>query len=667
MPTLTTVYFDGSISITDANTAWTNDANAFNGNTTTFATAGGTQSPTSGALVGAGTSGSIGSGSTILSVRARLYGGGLTTRTWGPWVTLTAPTGGWTSANIKSLEARIYSDLTPSWATRVKARITTAGNAENLGTVEAGTDSDNTPDGANVGRVEIEVSTDTGHRYLRASGNWNGPVWADTESGTAGSASTPTANDAVYIAANYTVTLTTNAVAGSVSHINGTLDLASYKLTVGMPTVPGSYIPDFISTGSTARTINLGSGHLELLGHDPSMGCFPTVFSLSGSNLTFNAGTSLITINQNGSTVGSALSSSAFGTSGKVFNDVRINLKDSGTDVVFNITGSPTFRSLIIQSKNSAAHTVNFEDYSDIRINQKFIGIGSSTSNRLLFRQPGDFSNVFFTFSPEATSYGQNLDLGSGFYPDDLGLGGGPYYIGSTSVGGHVRWIKQNPPKISTLVDPLTTAPGSNPNWTVSGTVTQVTSGHDGGGYKFDNSDSIISSDTYDMVDSEIVIEIPPTPTGAGRIGINVGWEYDPPTTGGYGSAIHNGVFATAYIEDWAEVISTEVPEFDANGDDTGISSDQEVATLPTSIPYYIKFYADSSTNRLHVRYSSDGINYSNANYYAQLTDVQMLYLRTARISVGANMSGSVYATIGSINPVLPVPSNSNFLAFFYP
>ena len=160
MPALTTLYFDGSISVTDANNAWTNDANAFNGDTTTFATAGGTQSPTSGALVGAGTSGSISSGSTILSVRARLYGGGFTTRTWGSWVTLTAPTGGWTSANIKSLETRIYNDLTPSLTARLKARITTAGNAENLGTVEAGTDSSDGPDGASVGRVEIEVSAE---------------------------------------------------------------------------------------------------------------------------------------------------------------------------------------------------------------------------------------------------------------------------------------------------------------------------------------------------------------------------------------------------------------------------------------------------------------------------------------------------------------------------
>ena len=160
MPTLTTIYFDGSISITDARNAWTNDANAFNGNTTTFATAGGTQGPNSGALVGAGTSGSISSGSTILSVRARLYGGGLTTRSWGSWVTLAAPTGGWTPANVKSLETRMYNDLTPSLTARIQAMITTAGNAENLGTVEAGTDSSNAPDGANVGRVEIEVSAE---------------------------------------------------------------------------------------------------------------------------------------------------------------------------------------------------------------------------------------------------------------------------------------------------------------------------------------------------------------------------------------------------------------------------------------------------------------------------------------------------------------------------
>ena len=53
------------------------------------------------------------------------------------------------------------------------------------------------------------------NRYLRATGNWNGAVWAATDSGTAGSAATPTASDTVYIGNALTdglvVTLTADA------------------------------------------------------------------------------------------------------------------------------------------------------------------------------------------------------------------------------------------------------------------------------------------------------------------------------------------------------------------------------------------------------------------------------------------------------------------------
>lgn len=493
-------------------------------------------------------------------------------------------------------------------------------------------------------------------RYLRASGNWNGAVWAATSDGVAGSAATPTASDDVYINANYSVTLTANATAKSVYHTNGTLSLGSYTLSCQIK---------FDSGNTTARTINMGSGSI----FTGLSGVWFTGygFNLWGSNLTFNCGTSLVVINSVTAAVPVRLA-----TLSKVFYDVQINIGTVGSTADnCNITGSPTFRSLVIQSKNSAAHTVNFAN-ANMSLD-KLILIGSSSSNKLTINaEDAGGGEVDFNLGSSGTSYGQFVTFTASGMLTSIGASGtGPLYIGSNStLGPAYGFIAQDPPKISTLVDPLTTAPGSNPNWTVTGTVTQVTNGHEGGGYKFDNSDSIISSDTYDMVDSEIVVEIPPTPAGAGRIGINVGWEYDPPTTGGYGSAIYNGVFARAFIDAWEEVISTEVPEFDANGNDTGDNSPQDVATLPTSIPYYIKFYADSSTNRLHVRYSSDGINYSNANsYYAQLTDIQMLYLRTARVSVGASMSGSEYATIGSINTLYSGGTNSsgNFLAFFYP
>src|SRR5690606_28519770 len=112
------------------------------------------------------------------------------------------------------------------------------------------------------------------------------------------------------------------------------------------------------------------------------------------------------------------------------------------------------------------------------------------------------------------TSYGKSVDmrLFSGDYTATESM---RPYIGSDSLvpyswdGDNGGWIAQDPPKISTLVDPLTDNPGSNPNWTVSGTVTQVTSGIEGGGYRHSSSSLMTSVDTYDLIGSEFTIEFP--------------------------------------------------------------------------------------------------------------------------------------------------------------
>lgn len=600
MPALTTVYFDGSISVTDANNAWTNDANAFNGNTTTFATGSGTGNPTGGALVGAGTSGSIGSGSIILSVRARLYGGGITTRTWGPWITLTAPTGGWTSANIKSLETRIYNYLAPSWTSRVKAMITTAGNAENLGTVEAGTDSDNAAEGASVGRVEIEVSTDTGERYLRATGNWNGPVWADTSGGVAGSAATPTANDSVYIAANYTVTLTADATALYVNQTRGTLNLSSFSLTVEW---------DLSSHGDAARSINLGSGHLVVGNSKDGADGYPASLYFTGSNLSFSAGSSLVTIYV---TREAADGGKDFSTLSNVFNDVEVRLLSPfGGPSLLNITGSPTFRLLDIRSANSAAHTVNFDDVADIFLD-KFIAIGSSASSRLKIN--GNYTTVHLQGNTWST-YGQFVDISI----DPSGSGAGSSaYIGSNSIGSGA-WVFADPPKTSTLVDPLTTAPGSNPNWTVTGTVTQVTTGHDGGGY---SGGTLTSADTLDLVGSEVVFEVRNTGTGFANM------QLSPTLPGARQAALP-----------WLEVFS--------NSYDTG-STMVGLGGIFASFPHtngYIKIGL-STGGVLSTRFSTDGATWSAAQTKSIDSD-WLPHFRSNRISITSGNSG----VIGSINP----------------
>lgn len=323
-------------------------------------------------------------------------------------------------------------------------------------------------------------------RYLVATGNWNGAVWAATSGGAAGSAGTPTASDDVYIAANFTVTLTANAEAYWISHTNGTLSTNGYDLTLGS---------SFSSTGTNARTINMGSSTWTVTFDESD-------FSLSGSNLTFNSGSSLLVLNTK---TYSAPQDEYFNTGSKTFNDVRINMGSSGSYSAFlNITGSPTFRLLDIRSTNSAAHTVTFDD--DVYVS-KLIAIGSSSGNKLTIENTNSKCFIFGE-SNTATTYGQFVAMAmqavsNTFYDDPVN----PTYIGSNSTTNTTGWLLQDPPKISTLVDPLTTAPGSNTNWTVTGTVTQVTTGHDGGGYSLASGAKIVSTDTYDAVSSSIVFE----------------------------------------------------------------------------------------------------------------------------------------------------------------
>jgi len=100
-----TYYFDGHTSITDTGASWTNDANAFDGSTSTFAssTSGGTS------LVGQGTNSSLPPNVTVTQVRARTFGfiAGDPVATWGPYVVLSAPTGGWES-NLPNLKLTIF-------------------------------------------------------------------------------------------------------------------------------------------------------------------------------------------------------------------------------------------------------------------------------------------------------------------------------------------------------------------------------------------------------------------------------------------------------------------------------------------------------------------------------------------------------------------------------
>lgn len=502
------------------------------------------------------------------------------------------------------------------------------------------------------------------NRYLRATGNWNGAVWADTSDGTAGSAATPTASDVVYISANFTVTLSADATCGALWHTNGQLSLSSYKLTITceeMMTGDGG----FESTGTTTRTLDLGSGHLELANMDNYVGAR---FNLSGSNLNFIAGTSLITMNVWGGSF--APYSGTFYTADKAFNDVRINFyNSSGTpaSAQLNIAGSPTFRLLDIRSTNSAAHTVNIG--SNTITTQKFIGVGSSTSNRLTITNGGDpdFAGMIGnTYDGTSSCYGQNLNIVNVDYTDDEATGHPLGYVGSSSTtGGSLGtygWLLQDPPKISTLVDPLTTAPGSNSNWTVHPaaeyfgslfSLTPVVAALHEGAYVIGATPDetsfggMMSTDTYDFTNSTFIMEVLGADGAAsGRITIVLD------------ASESSELQKLEWENDFAPVsgVPDDIIAYSLRGVTYSVSN----TLTHTSGPRWVKIRMDDDT--LYTSISFDGSTFTTEKSLA-LPDDAIYLLKSTRVS----LVNFYTAAIGSINPTLASPSNANFLAFFYP
>jgi len=102
--TTDTYYFNASdAGPTDTLGVYTNDANAYNGNTTDYAV--GNLDPSQ-PLTGTGTTAPT-SGATINSVKARLYASSGASPSWSNYVTLTAPSGGWTWQKVNDLEANV--------------------------------------------------------------------------------------------------------------------------------------------------------------------------------------------------------------------------------------------------------------------------------------------------------------------------------------------------------------------------------------------------------------------------------------------------------------------------------------------------------------------------------------------------------------------------------
>jgi len=131
-------YVDAHNGITDAQNVWANDANAFNGDITSSATTTTPGGATNNALTGLGTNADIVKYTgPITQVRTRIFGTppsssaflfgyvtggpsalsggvspfvtGTTTASWGAWVNMNVPSGGWTWQKVKDIKGTFYS------------------------------------------------------------------------------------------------------------------------------------------------------------------------------------------------------------------------------------------------------------------------------------------------------------------------------------------------------------------------------------------------------------------------------------------------------------------------------------------------------------------------------------------------------------------------------
>lgn len=338
-------------------------------------------------------------------------------------------------------------------------------------------------------------------RYLRASGSWNGPVWSATLAGAPGSASVPGPGDTAYVnyqwTSSFSITLDQDVVVDALHIYAGTFNALSYDVrTTGITSFATNS-----NVSSLFPTVNMGSGVWEM--RTATAGNL-NPFSVGG-NAVVNPGTSQIILH--GSGISTTLGEAKFTLSDKTYNDV-ILLMDRFNGGNATITGSPTFRSLTIQSKNSSAHTVNVSG----RIKtDKFIGMGSSSANKLVINGdqyvPGGVAP--FELTNSGTSYGQYLDLRSVFISNSPNS---VPYAGSNSVADvfSTGWLLQNPHKASTLIDEFTSL--SSSRWetqAVGSGYVNVSGGSLNMGWAGGSAYTrITSKDTYDLVNETVYLKV---------------------------------------------------------------------------------------------------------------------------------------------------------------
>ncbi len=155
---ISSFYFNASdAALSDPNSAWTNDENAFDGSITTAATTTLTGDTATNFLLGQGTD-APSTGGTITSVSARVYGQGQnsggfagpqtsasiytialgellgtpvtiasTAAQWGLYVVLSAPAAGWTWQTVNNLQVKLYTlsgSLGTCTARKVEVQVT---------------------------------------------------------------------------------------------------------------------------------------------------------------------------------------------------------------------------------------------------------------------------------------------------------------------------------------------------------------------------------------------------------------------------------------------------------------------------------------------------------------------------------------------------------------
>lgn len=136
------------------------------------------------------------------------------------------------------------------------------------------------------------------NRYLRASGNWDGAVWAATSSGAAGSASTPTSSDDVYIDSSFTLNANADidvtsfrvsySFTGTINFGSGSHSLGVVQFTGGNINLQSSIITvsgmTASMTGGTTGSINPGSSTVIIEGTIST----PLVYGVANRNINLN-------------------------------------------------------------------------------------------------------------------------------------------------------------------------------------------------------------------------------------------------------------------------------------------------------------------------------------------------------------------------------------------